>query len=97
MTGVLRWEVPPPPSRAGRRPPSDGWSRFASVAAELRSRQGEWGVVFEGAQGSASAMASHIRLGQQICFTPSGDFDACARRLGDGLYATYAVYVGDPS
>jgi hypothetical protein len=91
---VLRWEEPPPPKRRTGPRESGGHSRFASLAAELRANPGRWAVIYDGPKQHASGMATHIRMGHVICFSPCGDFDAVSRQHGDrGL--VYARYVGD--
>lgn len=92
MPRVLRWEDPPPPSHAGRPRGRNG--PMEAVAAELRRRPGEWAVLYDGRKSAASGMSSYIRTGALAPFTPSGDFDACARILGDRRIV-YARYVGD--
>lgn len=100
MTGtpVLRWADPPPLPKTcrsftdGRRATRE--SRMAPYADALREHPGRWAVVFEGSQGAASAMATHISLGQMACFTPTGDFEATSRRQGETVLC-YARYVGD--
>lgn len=95
MSLVVRWEAPPASDSAPRR-----WvtrtSKLAPLADELRERPGEWALVFVGASGKASAMATHISRGQLVAFTPTGDFEACTRQR-DGVARTYARYVGDDS
>jgi hypothetical protein len=87
---IVRWEVPPPAKSRGSSEPSSG---YAGIAAELRANPGRWAVVKEQAS-RYSGLATHIRMGQMICFTPSGDFEATTRRLGERT-VVYARYVGD--
>lgn len=93
MTAVLRWETPPEQVLAGRKF-HDGKSALKPLAEELRSKPGEWAVVLEGPPGKASAMATHIRLGQVLCFTPTGDFDALTHKAGEHTLV-YARYCGE--
>jgi hypothetical protein len=87
---ILRWEAPP---RAQHRPGSSGRSRYERIADELRQRPGQWGVVLE-AGGNRTAMATHIRRGHILCFTPAGDFDAVARQRR-GRTTIYARFLGN--
>jgi hypothetical protein len=88
---VIRWEEPPAAKRSG--PAGQGWSKYAALAEELRANPGRWALVAERA-GTDGALATHIRSGQMQCFTPTGDFDAAARRVGR-ITRIYARYVGD--
>jgi hypothetical protein len=69
-------------------------SRYAAIAEELRSRPGEWGVVYEGSRRLAAALSTHIRTGGVTAFAPGGAFDACARVRGDRR-TVYARFLGD--
>lgn len=98
MSTVIRWEKPPA-VRSGGYPLGRGKSRWGSVAEELRARPGEWALIVEGPVkgangGLASGLATQIRMGQMVCFSPAGDFDA-ESRLGDGIRKVWAVFVGD--
>lgn len=98
---IIRWEDPPPPALRGRtggrptkpprRPPRPG-SRWASVAAELRSNPGRYAVLIEARH--PSGLGSQISLGRIRCFLPAGDFEGTTRRIG-GIVAVYARYLGD--
>jgi hypothetical protein len=88
--GVIRWEDPPP---AKRRAGSSGRSRYAAAADELRADPGRWGVIAE-IDAAQTAMATAVRRGHLLCFTPAGDFDAVARQSG-GRTTIYARYLGD--
>lgn len=95
---VIRWEAPPPTNRGravGTGP--DHVDPFAELAATLRSRPGEWAVVFEGQNASASHVATRFRSGMVPSTQPPGSFEASSRKLPNGMTATYARYVGDPS
>lgn len=89
---VIRWEDPKPSTLKPRtRKPS---SRYAGLAEQLRANPGRWAVVLEGRTGSGTALATHIRMGHMMCFTPAGDFDATIRQ-SFGHAVVYARYVGD--
>ncbi len=99
MSEVIRWEDPPGTTSAapGR---GVGRSYLIPLAEELMSRPGEWALVFEGAPGRANTLATHIRLGHVLCFSPAGDFDATTRVMDEAdrdVTRVYARYVGDPS
>lgn len=91
MSGVLRWEDPPPAIRYGNRPAptSVDWYR---VAAQLRAKPGEWAAVAEAVATNAPAM---IRSANYAAFRPAGAFDSVGRRTADGVYTIYARYLGD--
>lgn len=94
MSGVLRWEEPPPRRAAGGYPQGRGKSRWSGVADELRARPGEWGLIAETSADENTGLATQIRMGQMVCFSPAGDFDAECRRQ-DGVRRVWAMYVGD--
>ena len=95
MSAVIRWEEPPTTTSA-RPGLGVGKSIHAQLAEELRGRPGVWALVYEGHGGRASTLATHIRMGHVICFSPAGEFDATTRRV-DGETRVYAVYLGDLS
>lgn len=96
VSGVLRWETPPPSRRRGGYPQGQGKSRWQDVADELRAHPGDWALIAESPVTSNSGLATQIRMGQAVCFSPAGDFDAETRRM-DGVRKVWAVYVGDDS
>lgn len=94
-TSVIRWERPPPPSHSGGYPLGRGKSRWEPVADELRAQPREWALIAEGPiKGANRALATQIRMGHLVCFSPAGDFDAESRRE-DGILRVWAVFVGD--
>ena len=91
MSGVLRWEEPP-----NRR--QSKAARWASVAAELRARPGEWAVIEEtGTNTTTASTVQYIKKGDGP-FAPIGAFEAISRseRGENRLIKTqvYARYVG---
>lgn len=86
---IIRWEAPPPSKRIKTPAAVKSHSKYDQIAADMRARPGEWAVVYEGAQNSGSGLATHIRMGQQRCFSPAGDFDALTRTI-DGSTTVYA-------
>lgn len=95
MTGVIRWERPPPTqARNGGRPADSYSSRYAAIADELRANPGRWAVIDEFTGNHNRGLATKIRLGSMLCFTPAGDFESVSRR-SDGVVLTYARYLGD--
>jgi len=88
---VIRWEDPPP--ARSRRSAGVGHSRYSALADQLRARPGQWAMVGE-KPGADGGLATHIRMGQMLCFSPAGDFDATSRRV-DGVTRVYARYLGD--
>jgi len=91
--GVIRWEAPPPRnvSAGGRGKAGIDWG---PIAAELRSRPGEWAlaVTFE-AGNLAAQIARLIRRADMTVFGPAGSFEATARKV-DGEGRVYVRYVG---
>ena len=89
MTGVLRWEEPPPP-RTGQRL---GRERipWAVIAQELKDKPGKWAVVHEGAPDPK--LATRIEAGLSPWFRPAGTFEATQRSNG-AIFTIYARYVG---
>lgn len=89
MSGVVRWEDPPP---HGNR------SQWQPVAEALRERPGEWALIAEGLKsGSAGAMSNAIKVGRFSCWRPAGTFESRTSARGDGLTDLYARYVGGDS
>ncbi len=97
----LRWETPPPP-RGGRAPGSRSTRphRYTRLAAALRRRPRDWAVVAEfpnprdAVQHNASNLATAIRSGQTLAWSPAGTFEATIRRAGDTT-VVYARYLGE--
>jgi hypothetical protein len=94
MSGVLRWEEPPP-TKAGQHLRKQG-TRFGDewreIAEELRANPGRWGVIAEGER-PLEALVSHIRHARFPVWGPAGSFDATCRKRFDE-YTLYACYVG---
>jgi hypothetical protein len=88
MAGVLRWEDPP--SRTRRQPANEDWYL---IAAQLRGKPGEWGVVTETA---TTAVPVQIRQGSMLAFRPAGSFESKGFRV-NGIYTVYARYIGEAS
>jgi len=87
--GVIRWEDPPPPMTGGV--PATQMRPWALVAAQLRSRPGEWALIDRD---------GNIALGPRIVkgtswWAPKGSFTAVTR-IVDGEVRIYAKYVGAP-
>jgi hypothetical protein len=93
MPQVIRWEEPPPAKRYATT--GVGHSSYAPLADELRGRPDQWALVMD-KPGRDTGLANHIRMGQMLCFSPAGDFDACSRQI-DGRTLVYARYLGDPA
>ena len=91
--GVLRWEDPPAVSTAPRTDDRVAW---AIVAAELRSKPGEWAVVIEGPK-AVPHVAIRISQGKSPWFRPAGSFETMQRTAPDGGVSIYARYVGEPA
>jgi len=96
MAGVLRWEDPPRPHRLTHRPRQrPQYERWELVAAQLRARPGEWGVVSD-LVGKGGGIAGQIKAGSITAFRPARTFEATTR-TGEGRYTVYARYVGEPA
>ena len=93
MSGVIRWEEPPP----GRRGPAKGPRRtehWHACAEQLRERPGDWAVLIEGGDYlTVGGMANQIVRGRLAAFRPDGAFEARTLSTSDG-FAVYARYVG---
>jgi hypothetical protein len=86
----LKWEEPP---HADQRRPG-GAKRHAEVAAQLKSRPGEWARVAAFDKDTRSRTYAHyIRRGGLAAYRPDGSFEAVSRTV-DGEYRVYARYVG---
>lgn len=84
---VIRWEDPPVPNKAGRRP-----SRYwIAIADDLKADPRRWAVIYQGARNGA--LADRVKKGQSA-FAPAGAFEA-AERVEDGIYRVYARYLGE--
>ncbi len=95
MTGIIRWENPPLSRRGSGYPQGLGKSQWAEVADDLRAHPGDWALIAEGpVPGPNSGLATQIRMGQMVCFSPAGDFDAEVRRQ-DHVRKVWACYLGD--
>lgn len=86
----IKWEEPP----GAKRGDGPRGKHFA-IAAELRTRPGEWAhIVSYANQRTAGSVAYGIRNGLQRAYEPAGAYDAVSRSLGEE-YRIYARYVGD--
>lgn len=85
MSG-LTWEDPPPIARGGVPAVLTDW---AAVAAELRTKPGEWGWVPAASVRAASQAAHLITTGQNKAMKRAGPMEATAR-----LGRVYVRYVG---
>lgn len=84
----LVWEAPPE-----RRTHSSKWQK---IAAELRSRPGEWARICEvGSISLATNTAGNIRRGNYKGIV-AGEFETRSVTPKDGPYYVYARYVGKP-
>jgi hypothetical protein len=94
VSGVIRWEDPPPP-RTSERTYARAVDWYA-IADELRGRPGEWAVAaVRRGSSSAASLAWQINHANLAAF--KGDrFEAVARVVGDEA-RIYARYVGEPS
>lgn len=89
---VIRWEEPPPLIRGVRRPAAvTAAERALRIAAELRARPGQWGVIAEGA--NSRVLTTRIRNGVVAVWRPAGAYEAVCRSV-DGRITVYARYVG---
>lgn len=87
MTGVIRWEDPP----AAARHRADAEFNGAEVAAELRQRPCEWGLVAINPR--SVGLASGISSGRWHAFRPSGSFEAVHRTSPEGDRLIYARFI----
>lgn len=92
MSGVIRWEDPPPVPVRHRGQVTIPW---ALIAHQPRRRPGRWAVVHEGTRDATQV--TRIKAGTSPWFAPAGSFDAVHRALPSGVVAVYARYLGEPS
>lgn len=92
MSGVIRWEDPPPVPVRRHGQVTIPW---ALIAHHLRERPGQWVVVYEGTRDATQV--TRIKAGTSPWFKPAGAFDACHRQLPSGVVAVYARFIGEPS
>lgn len=86
LTGVLRWEDPPPPAVGGNGPRRP----WALVAAQLRERPGCWALIDDST--TFPAYTARITAGVGW-WAPRGAFEACVRGV-EGRLCMYARFVG---
>lgn len=80
MSGVIRWEEPPAaPTHHDR------------IAADLRSRPGQWALVMERVNRNN---ATKISNAVHAAYLPAGAFEATSVGRGDGTTDIFARYVG---
>lgn len=87
MSGIVRWEDPPPQSRH-RRPRQ---FNSAAVAEELRGRPNQWAVV--AVNPASVGVASGISGARWRPFRPAGSFEAAHRTAENGDRLVYARYI----
>lgn len=96
MTALV-WGPPPDPqpishphTHSGGRGPT---SRWIGIAAQLRSRPGEWAIVHVATiRQTADDYASRISRGLLPATGPRGSFQGASRHV-DGQYRVYARYL----
>lgn len=77
---VINWEDPPPtPYSTNARDQPGHSTRFSALAETLKSRPGEWALVFTGYKPTASSIASSANQASVKCFRPRGTFQATIR------------------
>jgi hypothetical protein len=92
---LIRWETPPPKTnRHAGRPVDTYTSRYTAIADQLRARPGQWALIEQVEAKRNGGLATKIRMGAMLCFTPAGDFEAVTRQ-GGGIVRTYARFLGD--
>lgn len=84
----LEWKDPPPVRHAGRTPSPE----LLAVAAELRSRPGEWALVKSAV---SAGTAHHWRVGKAAAFRP-GEFEFVVRNTDRATQRAdiYGRYIG---
>jgi hypothetical protein len=95
-TGLVEFigDVLPDDAVVNHRPvPTWRWE-----AVELRTRPGVWALLAQrDSRSKATSLASAIRIGKLVSFSPQGLFEAEARTWPDGTHHVYARYVGEES
>jgi len=94
VSGVIRWEEPPPSQTGNAGPAPKMNALYASIRADLMSKPGEWAVVWEGGKASARALANQMRRGMYTAFCPVDRFEFASRITTTGG-AIYARYIGE--
>lgn len=79
----------PPQSSAGRSRAE--W--HINLAAQLRSRPGEWAKIRDG--GTGRGLAGVINRASVEVYAPRGSFEAVSRQRKDDQIDIYARYVGE--
>ncbi len=96
MSGVIRWEDPPPPASRARGEARIAWPL---VAQQLRQRPGVWAVVDEHRTSERrpdGALSARINSGRTKWLVPAGSFQATTRQTVD-VWTLYVRYLGDES
>lgn len=96
MKAILRWEAPGPAGGASKTGERRGESQWDDVADALR-HEGEWAVLFEGGRQAANNVRNMVNRASVMCFSPSGEFEACTRQKVkgfNGIITVYARYIG---
>jgi hypothetical protein len=83
----LVWEEPP--ARTSRTATRD----HAAIAAQLKSRPGQWAVIEAGERNNMNNVAMRIKRGDLPAYRPAGAFEAVTRTK-DGEVRVYARYTG---
>jgi hypothetical protein len=87
VSGVIRWEEPPPPG-------SYDWD---AITQALRAQPGKWALIAEPATVSlATTLAYQVRTGRRPHTDPPGAFEARSSTKA-GTNRVYARYVGGES
>ena len=86
MSGVLRWETPPPQTQG----PVHNWP---AIAADLQQKPGEWALIaLCDTRATAGTTAKYVR---ESFYEPlkTGVYEAKSRTV-DGEFRVYARYMG---
>lgn len=81
---MVKFQDPPPSMERTH-------GKHYAIAAELKSRPGEWALI---AEATSPSVVTYITRGLGSAYTPAGSFEAVSR-LAEGHRDVYARYVGE--
>lgn len=91
---VIRWEEPP--VEHGNTKPKKPL-KHQPIADALKTKPGEWALVFQGLTSTCGSFAHRIRAGQPP-FDPKGTFESrVSGAAGSTRAKLYARYIGEPT
>jgi hypothetical protein len=95
MVDITVWEDPPPLRRAG----AEVWETYRGAAAQLRTRRGAFGVIYDGEGATRAAIVTQRVKTGAWPFHPRGHYEAVQRIIIVDEVRTWRVfarYLGPP-